>query len=138
MRFFVPLIACILDENRMPHVENRMRNATHSDDCPHDASMFSRFPLNRINLLGNTFWLWFTNVYYLDTAVIGNIFIHKSTNWGPYRNALGWLEKIMKNFLRQNWLARKLLKFIFFEGISSQYVIRIIFKVIFPKDLLIL
>ena len=67
MRYFVLLIACLLDENRMPHVESRMRNATHSDDCPHDASVcFNRLPLHRINLLANTFRLhniiWFTNV----------------------------------------------------------------------------
>ena len=42
--FFVLFIANFLDENRMPHVENRMRNATHFDDCPHDASVFSRLP----------------------------------------------------------------------------------------------
>ena len=48
--------------NRMPHVESRMWNETHSDDCPHDASAFSRLPLDGINLLGKTFRLWFTNV----------------------------------------------------------------------------
>ena len=31
MRFFVLLIVCLLDENPMPHVENRMRYATNSD-----------------------------------------------------------------------------------------------------------
>ena len=39
MRIFVRLIACILVGNRMPHIESRMRYATISVDCPHDASV---------------------------------------------------------------------------------------------------
>ena len=58
MRFFVRFIACVLDGNRMPHVESCMRYATNSDNCPHDASVCSsRLPLDGINLLGNTFRL---------------------------------------------------------------------------------
>ena len=48
--------------NRMPHVESRMRNATHSSYCSLDESLFSRLPLDGINLLGKTFRLWGTNV----------------------------------------------------------------------------
>ena len=62
----------------MPHVERRMRNATNSVDCPHDASVFSRFPLDGLNLLGNTFRLWFMKL--LGTAAIEDIFVHESTN----------------------------------------------------------
>ena len=68
MRFFVILIACLffLDDIRMPRVESRKRNATNSDDCPHDASVYSsRLPLDEINLLGKNFRLWFTNVLLL-------------------------------------------------------------------------
>ena len=55
MRFFVLLTACLLNENRMPHVERRMRNATNSVNCPHDALVCSsRLPLDGINLLVNT------------------------------------------------------------------------------------
>ena len=82
MRFFFLLIACLLDENRMSHVESRMQNATNSVDCPHDASVCSsRLPWDGINLLGNTFLLlWFTDVAKLGAAAIEDIFAHKSTN----------------------------------------------------------
>ena len=43
------------------------------------------------------------------------------------------LEKIMKNFLRQNCSTRKLFKYIFFKGISSEYMKGIIFKLIFLR-----
>ena len=39
----------------------------------------------------------------------------------------------MNNFRRQNCSARKLVKSIFFEGISSQYTKGIIFKLIFLR-----
>ena len=57
MRFFVLSIAYFLDENRMPRVESRFWKATHSDNCPHDESVFSRLLFYRINFLGNTFRL---------------------------------------------------------------------------------
>ena len=44
------------------YAETRMRNATHSDDCPHDVSEISRFSVTRINLLRSTFWQRLTNV----------------------------------------------------------------------------
>ena len=56
MRFSVQLVACFLDEYCFRHVESRMRNATNSDDCPHEASVFSRLPWDGINLLGNTIY----------------------------------------------------------------------------------
>ena len=59
MHFFVLLITCLLDENSMPHVESHMRNATHSDDCPHDASVCS----NRLPLIG---WNKFVREYFLE------------------------------------------------------------------------
>ena len=62
MRFFVLLVAYILDENRITLVESRMRNATNYDDWPHDASVCSsRLSLDGINLLGKTFRLVFIN-----------------------------------------------------------------------------
>ena len=76
MRFFVLLIACLLDENRMPRVKK-----SHAEgNCPHDASVFSRLPLDGINLLGNTFRQWFTNVACQGTTAIEDIFVHKSTD----------------------------------------------------------
>ena len=53
------LIACLLDENSMPYVKSRIRNATNSDDV---SVCSSRLPLYGINLLGNSFRLLFANV----------------------------------------------------------------------------
>ena len=122
MRFVVLLIACLLDGNRMPHVESRMRNATNSDDCPHNASVcFSRLPWDGINLLGNTIRLWLTNVAKLGSAAIEGIFIHKFTNnWRPYQKALRLLLKIPKNYPRQYCLERKLFQiYIFWRNLIS-------------------
>ena len=56
MRFFVRLIAFLLDENRLPDVESRMRNATHTDYCSHDVSVCSsRLPFDGINMLKENF-----------------------------------------------------------------------------------
>ena len=51
----------------MPHVKSRIRNATNSDDCPHDASVCSsHHPLDGINLLRITFRLLFTKLMLLN------------------------------------------------------------------------
>ena len=50
MRFFVLLITCLLDENRMPRVERRMRNTTNSVNCQnkHFSLCFSVFQSSSI------------------------------------------------------------------------------------------
>ena len=118
MRFFVRLIAYVLVGNRMPrdHIESPMRYATNFVECPHDASVSSsRLPWDGINLLGNALRLCFTTGHSYNR-------IHLRS----YINQLRTLS---------NGSARKLFIFIFLDGISSQLVIRIIFKVMFPKNL---
>ena len=94
---------------------DRMRNATHSDDCPHDVSACpSRLPSDGINLVGDTFQLWFTIMLFNWTQLQykTSLFINQ-----PIEDLIEGLYRIAventNEFFRQNCSVRKLLNLYF-------------------------